>query len=76
MCDTPKKYLPSAETYSVHEFLLTVQKHSLLQALLGCHDYIDDPLMAALAPAKQVIPKLAPRYEALFSKQTAYYRMH
>jgi len=60
----------------VHEFLLTAWKHSLLQALLGCHDYINDRLMAALAPAKQVVPKLPPRYEALFSKQTAYYRMH
>ena len=58
------------------EFSLTVQKHSLLQALPGCCDYINDPLMAALAPAKQVVPKLAPGYEALFPKQTAYYRMH
>jgi len=36
----------------VHEFLLTVWKHSLLQALPWCRDYINDPLMAALTPAK------------------------
>ena len=40
------------ETYSVREFLLTVRKQSFLQALPGCRDYVNDPLMAASAPAK------------------------
>jgi hypothetical protein len=34
----------------VREFLLTVQKQSFPQALPGCRDYVNDPLMAALAP--------------------------